>query len=109
METDEAARMLLAGATLAAQPCPYCGGVRVIKDGDAFCTGCGSGPAEGPARGGGPAGGRAGGGGAAAALEKSIAELAAKAAAEPDGAKRSEIASAVESLSAALEKLRKTG
>lgn len=99
METDEAARMLLAGATLAAQPCPYCGGVRVIKDGDAFCTGCGSGPAEGPAR----------GGGAAAALEKSIAELAAKAAAEPDGAKRSEIASAVESLSAALERLRKTG
>lgn len=99
MDAGEAARMLLAGATLAAQPCPYCGGVRVIKDGDAFCTGCGSGPSEGPAR----------AGGAAEALEKSIGELSLKAASEPDGAKRAELASAVESLSAALERLRKTG
>ena len=99
MDAGEAAKMLLAGATLAAQPCPYCGGVRVIKDGDAFCTGCGSAPAGGPAR----------EGGAAEALEKSIGELSAKASAESDGAKRAEIVSAIDSLSSALERLRKTG
>lgn len=96
---EEAARMLLAGATLAAQPCPYCGGVRVIKDGDAFCTGCNSAPAEGPAR----------TGGAAEALERSISELSLKVAAETDGARRAELVSSIDRLSSALERLRKTG
>jgi len=36
-----AVEMLLDGATLAGEPCPYCMGVRVIKDGDAFCVNCG--------------------------------------------------------------------
>lgn len=36
--------MLLAGATLVAEPCPYCGGVRVIKDGNALCINCGREP-----------------------------------------------------------------
>jgi len=99
VDAGEAARMLLAGATLAAQPCPYCGGVRVIKDGDAFCTGCGSAPAEGPAR---P-------GGAAEALEKSIGELSLKVAAETDGARRAELVASIDQLCAALERLRKTG
>lgn len=39
-----AAEMLLAGATLQGHPCPYCGGVRVIKDGDALCVSCGQEP-----------------------------------------------------------------
>ncbi len=39
-----AAEMLLAGATLLGHPCPYCGGVRVIKDGDALCVSCGQEP-----------------------------------------------------------------
>jgi UPF0148 protein len=40
----KAVDMLLKGATLLAEPCPYCGGVRVLKDGDAFCVSCGREP-----------------------------------------------------------------
>ncbi|MEO9310110.1 MAG: Sjogren's syndrome/scleroderma autoantigen 1 family protein [Nitrososphaera sp.] len=40
----KAVDMLLAGATLVAEPCPYCGGVRVIKDGNALCINCGREP-----------------------------------------------------------------
>ncbi|MFN3655011.1 MAG: Sjogren's syndrome/scleroderma autoantigen 1 family protein [Candidatus Nitrosotenuis sp.] len=40
----KAVEMLLAGATLVAEPCPYCGGVRVIKDGNALCISCGKEP-----------------------------------------------------------------
>ena len=39
-----AADMLVGGATLLAQPCPYCSGVRVLKDGHALCVGCGREP-----------------------------------------------------------------
>ena len=42
--TKRAAEMLLNGATLLSEPCPYCKGVRVIKDGDAFCVNCGREP-----------------------------------------------------------------
>ena len=41
-----AAEMLLNGATLMAQPCPYCSGVRVMKDGRALCASCGSEPRD---------------------------------------------------------------
>ncbi|HJJ21910.1 MAG: hypothetical protein MT334_00815 [Candidatus Nitrosopumilus limneticus] len=40
----EAAKMLLNGATLLSEPCPYCKGVRVMKDGHALCTKCGRKP-----------------------------------------------------------------
>lgn len=33
--------MLLKGATLVSDPCPYCKGVRIMKDGNAFCVNCG--------------------------------------------------------------------
>ena len=39
-----AAEMLLNGATLLSEPCPYCKGVRVMKDGDALCVSCGKSP-----------------------------------------------------------------
>lgn len=42
----EAAKMLLQGATLLAEPCPYCSGVRVLKSGRALCISCGSAPQE---------------------------------------------------------------
>jgi len=42
----KAAEMLLNGATLLSDPCPYCKGVRVMKDGHALCTGCGRQPDE---------------------------------------------------------------
>lgn len=42
--TKRAADMLLKGATLLAAPCPYCKGVRIMKDGNAFCVSCGREP-----------------------------------------------------------------
>ena len=39
--TKKAVEMLLRGATLVSDPCPYCKGVRVIKDGSALCVNCG--------------------------------------------------------------------
>ncbi len=42
--TKKAAEMLLQGATLLSEPCPYCKGVRVIKEGKALCINCGRQP-----------------------------------------------------------------
>ena len=40
----KAAEMLLKGATLLAEPCPYCKGVRVMMNGNALCANCGKEP-----------------------------------------------------------------
>ena len=40
----KAIEILLSGATLLSEPCPYCKGVRVMKDGDALCVSCGKSP-----------------------------------------------------------------
>ncbi|MDH3340636.1 MAG: autoantigen p27 domain-containing protein [Nitrosopumilus sp.] len=42
--TKKAAEMLLNGATLLGEPCPYCTGVRVMKEGHALCVSCGREP-----------------------------------------------------------------
>jgi len=42
--TKRAVEMLLKGATLLKEPCPYCSGVRVMKDGHALCVNCGKEP-----------------------------------------------------------------
>ena len=42
--TKKAAEMLLNGATLLSDPCPYCKGVRVMKEGHALCISCGREP-----------------------------------------------------------------
>ena len=42
--TKKAAEMLLSGATLLSEPCPYCKGVRVMKEGQALCINCGRKP-----------------------------------------------------------------
>ena len=39
--TKKAVEMLLSGATLVSDPCPYCKGVRVMKNGNALCVSCG--------------------------------------------------------------------
>ena len=39
--TKKAVDLLLTGATLLSEPCPYCSGVRVMKDGSALCINCG--------------------------------------------------------------------
>jgi UPF0148 protein len=43
-QTKKAVEMLLQGATLLREPCPYCSGVRVMKEGQAFCVNCGREP-----------------------------------------------------------------
>ena len=45
--TKKAIEMLLKGATLLGEPCPYCKGVRVMKDGHALCVNCGKEPEKG--------------------------------------------------------------
>lgn len=37
----KAVDMLLKGATLVSEPCPYCNGVRIMQDGNALCVNCG--------------------------------------------------------------------
>ena len=42
--TQKAIKMILSGGTLLSEPCPYCKGVRVMKDGYALCINCGKEP-----------------------------------------------------------------
>ena len=42
--TKKASEMLLKGATMLSEPCPYCSGVRIMKEGYALCTSCGREP-----------------------------------------------------------------
>ncbi len=42
--SKKAAEMLLKGATLLSESCPYCKGVRVMKEGHALCISCGREP-----------------------------------------------------------------
>ena len=42
--SKKAVEMLLNGATLLSEPCPYCKGVRVMKEGYALCVSCGKEP-----------------------------------------------------------------
>jgi len=44
--TQKAVKMLLNGGTLLSESCPYCKGVRVMKDGHALCVNCGKEPEQ---------------------------------------------------------------
>ena len=44
--TQKAIKMILDGGTLLSEPCPYCKGVRVMKDGYALCINCGKEPEQ---------------------------------------------------------------
>ena len=46
--TQKAIKMILSGGTLLSEPCPYCKGVRVMKDGHALCVNCGKEPEQKP-------------------------------------------------------------
>ena len=47
---QKAIKMLLGGGTLLSEPCPYCKGVRVMKDGHALCVNCGKEPEQKPTK-----------------------------------------------------------
>ena len=42
--------MILSGGTLLSEPCPYCMGVRIMKDGHALCVNCGKEPKQKPTK-----------------------------------------------------------
>ena len=46
--TKKAVKIILGGGTLLSEPCPYCKGVRVMKDGHALCVNCGKEPEQKP-------------------------------------------------------------
>ena len=48
--TQKAIKMLLDGGTLLSESCPYCKGVRVMKDGHALCVNCGKEPEQKPTK-----------------------------------------------------------
>jgi len=48
--TQKAIKMILSGGTLLSEPCPYCKGVRVMKDGHALCVNCGREPEQKPTK-----------------------------------------------------------
>ncbi|KFM18979.1 Sjogren's syndrome/scleroderma autoantigen 1 protein [Marine Group I thaumarchaeote SCGC AAA799-P11] len=98
--TKKAAEMLLQGATLLSEPCPYCKGVRVMKDGHALCTSCGREPekkeipqvkqeSESPLT---------------ATLEKKLTVLSKELEEEKDHAKQQEILKSINSLLETIEK-----
>ena len=93
----KAAEMLLNGATLLAQPCPYCSGVRVMKDGRALCASCGSEPRDTEPE---PA---------ADDLERRILDLTRRLGVTKDPAERQSILDAISELSGRLAGLRETG
>ena len=41
---QKAAKMVINGATIMSEPCPYCKGVIIIKYGNALCINCGKEP-----------------------------------------------------------------
>ena len=101
--TKKAAEMLLNGATLLSEPCPYCAGVRVMKEGKALCANCGQEPMrreipkkgtdEKPKT------------GLAASLEKKLESLSKELELEKNHEKQQEILKSINSLLETLEKI----
>ena len=102
--TKKAAEMLLNGATLLSEPCPYCAGVRVMKEGKALCANCGQEPMrreipnegtdEKPKT------------GLAASLEKKLESLSKELELEKNHEKQQEILKSINSLLETLEKVK---
>ena len=96
--TKKAVEMLLKGATLVSEPCPYCKGVRIIKDGHAFCVCCGREPEQGKVSSGVTSQPKNSGKAVLAALEKKLEELTKELEKEKDHTKQQEILKAINSV-----------
>ena len=48
--TQKTIKIILSGGTLLSEPCPYCMGVRIMKDGHALCVNCGKEPEQKPTK-----------------------------------------------------------
>ena len=105
-----AADMLLRGATLVSEPCPYCRGVRVIKDGDALCIDCGRAPEKRAVAedGAGPRE-RRGRPAALQTLERKLEALSCELERETDHPKQLEIIRSIDSLAGAISRIKDGG
>ncbi len=101
--TKKAAEMLLQGASLLGQPCPYCSGVRVMKDGYALCVSCGREPRERNV----PKAEGITGQDLRTMLENKLSQLSAELEIESDHTRQQEILKSVNAILDAMEKLSK--
>ena len=104
-----AAEMLLQGATLVGEPCPYCkSGVRVIKDGDALCVSCGKAGQKGEAAEGRPDPDKQPSA-VLGILERKMEALAKELESETDHQRQQEIIKVINSIDDAIGKIGGTG
>ncbi len=102
--TKKAAEMLLQGATLLSEPCPYCKGVRVMKDGHALCISCGREPEKKDIP---VVNQKEIQSSLSETLEKKLAVLSKELEEEKDHTKQQEILNSINSLLEAMDKIKK--
>ena len=101
--TKKAAEMLLQGATLLKEPCPYCAGVRVMKEGQAFCVSCGREPEKRKIQ---PQNNKIQKSTLMATLEKKLNELSKELEQESDHQKQQTILNSINSIIESINKLK---
>lgn len=101
--TKRAAEMLLNGATLLSEPCPYCSGVRVMKEGKALCINCGREPENKKI----PEPEETKKSGMKEILEKKLEDLTKELEKETDHSKQQDILKSINSVMETLEKIKK--
>ena len=101
--TQKAIKMLLGGGTLVSEPCPYCKGVRVMKDGHALCVNCGKEPEEKPVK---IQRKKEGSTFTLQTLEKKLEKLSSQLENEDEPAKQQELIKSIDSLISVIAKLK---
>ena len=99
--TQKAIKIILNGCTLLSEPCPYCKGVRVMKDGNALCTSCGKEPEEKPIK-----SQTKEKGSALKTLEKKLEKLSSQLETEDEPTKQQELIKSIDSLINIIAKLK---
>ena len=97
-----AAEMLLNGATLLSEPCPYCKGVRVMKEGKALCIKCGKEPEKRKI----PKEQKQEGNGLKKTLEKKLESLSKELEQETDHEKQQSILKSINSVMETMDKIK---
>ena len=101
--TQKAIKMILDGGTLLSEPCPYCNGVRVMKDGHALCVNCGKEPEQKPAK---TDAGKKKSVSTLKTLEKKLEKLSSQLERENKPAKQQELIKSIDSLIDVIAKLK---
>ena len=95
--------MILSGGTLLSEPCPYCKGVRVMKDGHALCVNCGKEPEQKPTK---TETKEKKSSSTLKTLEKKLEKLSSKLETEEEPAKQQELIKSIDSLIDIIAKLK---